>query len=115
MIGDSEIDIEGEYPVVVEKLGMGALKYPKNALVGVPRFNTIIDMEATEKKFAGRVSRMELFDTYHRYVRGIVVRAGVQYYFTAKVNTYNFHQDDMEDLITYAVLKVDQMAGEECE
>jgi hypothetical protein len=114
MISDNEIDIEGEYPVVVEKLGMNALKYPKAALIGVPRFDTVIDIDIAAKKFhTAQLSRVELFDTFHRYVRGIITREGTEYYFTAKVNTYNFHQNDMEDLISYAILKVDQMVGGE--
>jgi hypothetical protein len=114
MIAGNEIDIEGPYPVVVEKLSKEELKYPKAALIGVPRFDTVIDINAAAAKFhTAQLSRVELFDTYHRYVRGIVTREGIQYYFTAKVNTYNFHQNDMEDLISYAILKVDQMVGEE--
>lgn len=118
MINKREIDVPGEYPVVVRKFvigptypgGKAALEYPKSVLVGIDRFNVNVDLEKAESQFPdAQLSHLQMFDTKHKYVRGIITRNNVEYYFTAKVDSQNFDQDDMEELISYAILTVDKM------
>ncbi len=122
MINKREIDVPGDYPVIVKKFilgptypgGKAPLEYPRAVLQGIDRFDVSVDLEKAANEFPeAQLSHLQMFNTKHEYVRGIITRDDVEYYFTAKVDAQNFDQDDMEELISYAILTVDKMVRTE--